>query len=260
MKTSTTRRLSLAIGLIAAAGLLTGCAQAPAAQPTSWGYGADNGPEVWGSLNKDYALCVDGTAQSPIDIVNTVDLDLVNIELNYTLSQMHEFDNGHTIEAEVEESSKNIITVDGEEYSLVQLHFHAPSEHQIDGQTFPLEVHFVHESADGKLAVIGVFAEEGTENSAWKPFTDSIHTADNTKAGAQVSLNPAELLPAVHTTYRYDGSLTTPNCGEGVKWNVMSNPITMSADQLAQFTSAYDGNNRPVQPVNGREIELDTTP
>ena len=41
------------------------------------------------------------------------------------------------------------------------------------------------------------------------------------------------MLPKTQTTYRYDGSLTTPGCAEGVKWNVMSTPISMSAEQIA---------------------------
>jgi carbonic anhydrase len=68
------------------------------------------------------------------------------------------------------------------------------------------------------------------------------------------------LLPTVQTTYRYDGSLTTPPCSEGVKWSVMTQPITFSEAQLAAFTQLFEGNNRPVQELNGRSEVEDTSP
>ena len=60
------------------------------------------------------------------------------------------------------------------------------------------------------------------------------------------------MLPAQQTYYRYDGSLTTPACTEGVKWLVMTTPIEVSAAQLASFTNEYHNNFRPVQALNGR--------
>jgi carbonic anhydrase len=35
---------------------------------------------------------------------------------------------------------------------------------------------------------------------------------------------------------RYDGSLTTPPCSEGVKWFVMTTPIALSTAQIGVFT------------------------
>jgi carbonic anhydrase len=74
-----------------------------------------------------------------------------------------------------------------------------------------------------------------------------------------VELDWTAMLPGARTTFRYSGSLTTPPCTEGVNWLLMSEPVSLSADQIAAFTAAYEGNNRPVQPLNGRELELDTT-
>ena len=65
------------------------------------------------------------------------------------------------------------------------------------------------------------------------------------------------LLPDTKRTYRYDGSLTTPPCSEGVKWIMMTTPIEMSEAQIAAFKAIFDGNNRPVQPLNGRKLFVD---
>ena len=56
---------------------------------------------------------------------------------------------------------------------------------------------------------------------------------------------------------RYDGSLTTPPCSEGVTWIVMSEPIQLSAEQIGAFRRIVDGNNRPVQPLHGRPVWTD---
>jgi carbonic anhydrase len=46
-----------------------------------------------------------------------------------------------------------------EQYNPLQFHFHAPSEHTIDGHLMDLEVHFVHTLTDdnNKYAVVGIF-------------------------------------------------------------------------------------------------------
>lgn len=46
--------------------------------------------------------------------------------------------------------------------------------------------------------------------------------------------NLNNLLPAKKTEfYRYNGSLTTPDCYESVQWTVFSNPIEISAAQVS---------------------------
>ncbi len=72
-----------------------------------------------------------------------------------------------------------------------------------------------------------------------------------------LAVNVDDLLPADHNTYRYRGSLTTPPCSEGVSWFVAAEPIKLSADQIATFTSIFLGNNRPIQPLNDRTVFVD---
>jgi len=73
-----------------------------------------------------------------------------------------------------------------------------------------------------------------------------------------VTLNVLDLLPGAKHTYRYTGSLTTPPCSEGVKWFVLTTPIEMSHSQIAAFKAILYGNNRPFQPLNDRELLIDT--
>lgn len=68
------------------------------------------------------------------------------------------------------------------------------------------------------------------------------------------------MVPSSHSfssTIRCAGSLTTPPCTEGVQWFIMVEPIELSAAQIAGFQAAQSGNNRPIQPLNGRKINLD---
>lgn len=153
------------------------------------------------------------------------------------------------------------LEIDGKVYQLQQVHMHAQSEHDVAGKAYPAEAHFVHQAADGSRVVIGVFLTPGAENSAWAPFFANIPATEGpatTVAGA--TLKPADMLPAQQTYYRYDGSLTTPACTEGVKWLVMTTPIEVSAAQLASFTNEYHNNFRPVQALNGRTFLTTGTP
>jgi carbonic anhydrase len=68
--------------------------------------------------------------------------------------------------------------------------------------------------------------------------------------------NPADLIPADPTYFGYTGSLTTPPCSEDVKWHVMKTPIELSYAQLAAFKKLYKMNARPVQPLNGRRVQV----
>ena len=68
-------------------------------------------------------------------------------------------------------------------------------------------------------------------------------------------LDPALLLPANRDYYRFNGSLTTPPCTEGVRWLVMKEPLTISKEQREAFLAVmHHPNNRPLQPVNARPV------
>lgn len=223
-----------------------------------WGYTGDIGPEYWGELNPEYILCKTGESQSPINIDQVNELDLANIDFSYQPSPLTIVNNGHTVEVVYAEGSS--IELDGERYNLEQFHFHSPSEHEVDDQLAVLELHLVHKTESGKIAVVGILFKEGAENAALGPVWAHLPTEPGAAQTFAAEIDAATLLPADHTSFRYAGSLTTPPCSEGVSWLVMTEAEEISPEQLSQFTAIYDGNNRPVQPLNGREIQEDVTP
>ncbi len=235
-----------------------------------WGYAAENGPDVWGHLNQEYILCGEGTHQSPIDIVNPMPTQLSPIFYEYyTATSVNVHHNGHTIEVAYPEGSR--IQIDGTDYQLLQFHFHAPSEHTVEGKSFDMEMHLVHESEAGDLAVVGLLIESGRHHPAFDPIWASLPSSPLEKQRIENVVIDLDLMlssngqmrdPAIQTfpsTYRYDGSLTTPPCTEGVKWIVLTTPAEMSESQIAAFKAIIHGNNRPVQPLNGRKLFLDVT-
>lgn len=224
---------------------------------THWGYTGHEGPANWGDLSADYSLCKNGKSQSPIDITSSVTVQskgLEKIGFDYSTGISSVTNNGHTIQVNFDEGS-NII-VDGIKFPLVQLHFHTPSENQINGKEFPLEGHFVHATKDGSLAVIGLMFEDGAEN----PFIKKVWAKMPHQAGEKESLSISAkevnaLLPKNKAYYRFNGSLTTPPCSEGVRWLVLKNYSTISKEQTKEFLDLFHHeNNRPVQPINARKV------
>ena len=222
-----------------------------------WGYEAENGPDVWAQLSPEYGLCCVGIHQSPIDIVNPTPAELRSITFNYQPTSLSIQNTGNTIQVMYPKGSW--IEIDRTKYHLLQFHFHAPSEHTVAGDLSDMEMHLVHQSEDGTLAVIGALIKSGSMNAAFNPFWDHLPSVPGeSKQIKDVILNAYDLLPSRKHTYRYTGSLTTPPCSEGVKWFVLTTPIEMSHSQIAAFKSIMFGNNRPVQPLNGRELLVDT--
>ena len=130
-----------------------------------WSYDGTSGPERWGDLSPEYVLATQGRRQSPIDITGAVSQALPEIELDYHPSRIDLVYNGHTVE-EIEDKH-SAINVDGQQFVLRQFHFHAPSEHTIDGKHAAMEMHLVHKTDAGQIAVIGVLIEPGADNPAF---------------------------------------------------------------------------------------------
>lgn len=229
-----------------------------------WGYAGKGGPEHWGNLSAEFATCDAGKQQSPIDLTNAVPIDEAGIERRLgepvlTAGQrarvMDLIDNGHTVQItnDVPLSMQLGETV----YELAQFHFHSPSEHTIDGEHAQLEVHFVHKSAAGELAVVGILVDEGEHDPIW----DAVVAAFPDEAGGKrhvenLELDVNDLRPLPQHYYRYEGSLTTPPCSEGVQWIVMADKRQVSAEQMATIVALLHNNNRPVQALGDRRIGL----
>jgi len=232
-----------------------------------WGYGQDDGPGQWSSLNPDWSICTNGSAQSPIDVRNAQDSsELAGLALEMPEASvrvirqehvLHALDNGHTIQVNVD--AGDTLTIGDQSFDLRQYHFHSPSEHTVDGEHYPMEMHLVHTSSAGELAVIGVFIEEGEHNAAFEPVWSNMPTEPGTETLIEhVQVNIDDMLPSDTASWRYQGSLTTPPCSEGVRWIVLKTPIQLDAAQVKQFQDVFTGNNRPTQPLNDRSVVTDS--
>lgn len=239
---------------IAALALTGSVAMAGSPHGADWGYMGEGDPQHWGALSPDYVMCDMGKNQSPINITHSVEAGLPSIKFNYTSSPVGMINNGHTVQINI--GSGSTITVDGIDYELKQYHFHTPSENQIHGKSFPLEAHFVHADAKGNLAVVAVMFEVGEENKQLQELWRHMPLKPKTMLGLEGDAKDInKLIPEDPHYYRFSGSLTTPPCTEGVKWFVMKQPLTISKEQVGQFSHCVHGhNNRPIQPYNAREV------
>ncbi len=217
-----------------------------------WGYASHKAPEHWASLNTNYQSCT-GANQSPINIQQTVQAKLPALKFNYHSSAQDIIHNGPTIQ--INFKSGNDLNLDNQQFELKQFHLHSPSENQIQGKSYPMEMHLVHASTTGELAVVAVMFDEGKENQKlaklWKELPQ--------KAGAAIPLKQQDLasafLPDKLEYYRFNGSLTTPPCTEGVRWIVLKDIQQASKQQIEAFAKLMEHpNNRPVQAQNARVV------
>jgi len=277
-----------------------------------WCYEGNCGAEFWATKYEDCA----GESQSPIDVVwpqdsltnalpgqlsfegydrlRTAELSSDRADrlgkddrLNGEVSN-----NGHTAVLSVvhEDESDGIMTGpvlgEGQSYQMLQLHFHwgaddsKGSEHTINGEEFPMEMHIVHKkvgltveealgTSDG-LAVVGqMFQISDEDNEVLTPLIESLSNIENFDDNFDMndsSLQVQDLLPSPNGEYaNYDGSLTTPTCNEAVQWLLFKEPIQISANQMEAFRALRDAadnpmvdNYRPTQPLNGRQVNFYT--
>ena len=235
------------------AGLLCGASTAHAGGgEAGWGYRGKSGPDHWQYLDPAFALCADGRNQSPVDLTEFVEADLSPIHVEYASEATEMLNNGRTIQVNFAPGSW--ITVSGRAFQLQEVHFRTPSEHLIDGMSFAMEAQLMHRDAEGNRAVVALLYEEGAPDGAigrlWAKLPE--------EAGDRIALMPgltAEvLLPKDRDYYRYNGSLTTPPCSEGVWWLVLKQPLSVSRWQVATYAELMHHNNRRTQPVNARPL------
>jgi carbonic anhydrase len=231
---------------------------AAAQSATPWGYQGKIGPAYWGRLNPAYQACSSGHEQSPMDIRGArLNKALQPIEFHYIAGPLTLVNNGHTVEVDVDPGS--YIVAGGVRYDLVQFHFHHPSEHTVKGKLSDMEIHLVHRSADGKLAVLAVRLNEdrGFPNASLATLWEHLPAAPGKTEKITDMINAAGLLPADRGYWTYTGSLTAPPCTEDVKWFVFEQELSISRDQLRTFANLYKLNSRPLQNPRGRKIEAD---
>ena len=224
----------------------------------AWGYEGEGAPENWGDLDPEFETCGTGMAQSPIDLVSADPLDLPDLAFDYAPGPWSVINNGHTVQVTPDE--QHSMELDGEENTLVQMHLHTPSEHLVDGESFDMEAHFVHTDRDDELTVVGVlFDEDADPNPLVEQLLAEAPATVDEVIQVEDDIDLSSLLPESREYNTYSGSLTTPPCSENVTWIVYTQPIQASAEQINDLNSLMGTNNRPVQDLNDREIEADST-
>jgi len=224
------------------------------AEAGHWGYFGELGPSHWAELDPAYKTCGKGKSQSPINLGLADHVRMPPPQFRYRSSTLEAINNGHTVQFNVEPGSQ--LRFNDKLYELKQFHFHTPSEHEVNSRQLALEIHLVHQSSDGELAVVGVMARPARRgHHALKRLWDHLpEKKGSTNQAGGLRMNPITLLPFKRDFMTYEGSLTTPPCTEGVRWIVMREPLAVSDNQVETFTRLIGGNARPVQPLNDRKV------
>jgi len=210
-------------------------------------------PQLWGTYD-GWQTCGIGKEQSPIDIRSCSSVKAEPLDISFTeLSNTPRVNDGHSIEYKGEFLNVNI---GGTIFTSSQFHFHTPSEHRIMGWQYAFEMHVVTGAGDGNHAVIGILFKLGKRNKCISQLLKNVLPGAGCKdhvSAVDLSCFVEQLLGPYWT---YPGSLTSPPCTEGIKWNVMKNIATLSWSQLMVFKTRYAMNARPVHPLNARKVYL----
>ncbi|MGJ5641964.1 carbonic anhydrase [Formosa sp. S-31] len=222
-----------------------------------WSYSGETSPEHWKEIEKR-SNC-DGKKQSPINII-TKDAVSVHEEnkLNIEYSPLTEIgkveNNGHSIQFDFELG--DYIRYNKELYALKQIHFHEPSEHKINGITYPIEVHLVHTNESGQITVLAILGQEGEESQLFEMLESFLPLKTGASKEIHKSIDLSGLFLDKDNYFSYGGSLTTPPCTENVNWVVFKEPIVLSVDEVLKLKNNMPINNyRNEQALNGRVVK-----
>nr|GMD78458.1 alpha carbonic anhydrase 1, chloroplastic [Ipomoea batatas] len=241
------------------------------AYPAYFSYSGSTGPQFWGSLSPSYAKCSNGSAQSPINIVNRD--TVLNRSLNALNIQFRDSVNATLINYGFKVEilflgDAGTLVFRGKTYALSEIHWHTPSDHRIDGIQFTAELHMVHSAADSSRAVVSVLLQSGQSDPIVTKIQQQLSQLPMRPQNQTppeiplVNLNIQELrnLTTTKRYYTYPGSLTNPPCTEGITWIIIGKIGTISRAQVAALKRPLDNgsknNARPVQPLNGRKVEV----
>ncbi|CAK7332281.1 unnamed protein product [Dovyalis caffra] len=224
----------------------------------------ETGPANWGRIHPEWSSCGNGSMQSPIDLLNErvqVVSHLGRLNRSYKPANATLRNRGHDMMLNWEDGA-GTIEINGTEYVLKQCHWHSPSEHTIDGKRLALEIHMVHESQDGKIAVVGIMYTIGRPDSFLSSLTEQLQSVAGTNERDTVAgvVDPRKIKIGSRKYYRYIGSLTIPPCSENVLWTIVRKVRTATKEQVRLLRVAVhddsDTNARPLQPINSRTVKL----
>ncbi len=206
-----------------------------------------------------------GLMQSPINILSDHSEEGKH---NNTFNFEEEIDKvenlGHTVQLDFEPGST--VSLDGKIFEFKQVHFHTPSEHLIDGMTYPMEMHVVNtligqnKEDTPEYLVISFLFKMGKENRFIHEFIDLIPRDKNTSEDISIGTvnlkhlflyNPEKI---INSYFYYKGSLTTPPYTESANWFVMKTIIDASPDQIQLLNKIEGDNARHVQALYDRAV------
>ncbi|MEO1049059.1 MAG: carbonic anhydrase family protein [Bacteroidota bacterium] len=204
-----------------------------------------------------------GLLQSPINIVTkNVETGMHEVTVHYKTSKEKLLNLGHTVQVNYDEGSS--IDFDDKNYGFKQFHFHTPSEHHVDGITYPLEMHMVHEcdshteNPDKPLyLVIGILFREGEENSFLNEFINAIPPDEGGEVELENMFIDISTLISDNLShfFYYKGSLTTPPFTESVNWMILKQIYEASPEQIKKLNLLEGNNARHIQAVYDRKVE-----
>ena len=253
-----------AVALVNATNAASPAQKGPDCAQTPWSYHPPTGSAQWPSM--PCCRACGGDEQSPIDLTGAIHRSLPPLSFSYGAVPVQVLHNGHDIRAVLPANvpaNRRTLRIQGVAYELENFHFHTKSEHTLNGREWPIEIHMVHKGPGGKTVVVGLFIEPGPENRELSKIWRNLPRVRCQRENI-ASFDLRGLLPQSRVSYRYRGSLTTPDCDQEVDWNVLATPITMLSAQIQVFRGVFsgvsfpDGNRRrPLQPLNGRELKTD---
>lgn len=216
-----------------------------------WNY-TNLGPNKWATICPRFSVADNYQYQSPINIP----LDSLanqhqsmpaitgsSIETNYFQDIFKPVIFNHSLHL-LPTSHKQTITFNQITYRLDDIHIHRPSEHTLDKQTFPLEIHLVHRNDFGQATVIAIFVQPNQDG--FMPFSN---------LSQAFKLDATLLLPPLAHYVNYIGSLTTPPTKGPINWIILTTHKSLSTPWLSAFKAIVPiPNTRPLQPTLGRPL------
>ncbi|KAE9976879.1 hypothetical protein BLS_001804 [Venturia inaequalis] len=213
---------------------------------SKFGYSGPVGPLLWPTLAKENSACEKGDHQSPINIDSNIKRATSPPKINIAKIDHAEFENlGTTVEV----IANGTTEFGNKTFNLQQFHFHSPSEHRINEEYFPLEMHMVHQSTDGNFVVLGLlFDVSDLSTPLLSELANEISKISTPGSVTETGpLDMAAIIKHLETTplRQYSGSLTTPPCKEGITFLIAEqalpiNPASFnSMKKVLKFNSRY---------------------
>ncbi|KAJ5263399.1 hypothetical protein N7478_011004 [Penicillium angulare] len=232
-------------------------------EANSFNYTNLGGPLNWYGLDSANSACSTGKFQSPINIeTDEISYAAANsVHFHVPKADNAKFENlGSGLEVVL---TNGTLSANGTSYKLAQFHFHTPSEHRINNEYYPMEVHFVFENTAGAIAVVG-FVFELSQFGYSTPLFDSVfaHIDDIATPGTYTKTDQLDFSGLTqhlnsHGIYQYSGSLTTPPCSESVAWFLSTEPLPLNVQSYNAVKHILKYNARYTQNALGQDNLLE---